>query len=168
MKVRQATIADARRIAEIHVETWRAAYRGQMPDAVLDNLDVEKRAVFWHTHLTSQPLGTLVVELNQEVVGFCDLVPSRDQDSNPQVIAEIVAIYVHPKHWRQGAGRRLCDCTLATARLKKFTAVTLWVLDSNVSAQKFYQTMGFCFDGATKSELMGNHEIHEVRFRVSA
>jgi len=167
MQIRAATIAHAQRIAQIHVETWRAAYRGQMPDAVLDNLDVEKRAAFWHTHLTNQSLGTFVAELNQEVVGFCDLVPSRDKDSNPQVVAEIVAIYVHPKHWRQGAGRELCDCALATARLKNFTAVTLWVLNSNIGAQKFYQTMGFYLDGATKSELMGNYEIHEVRFRVS-
>ena len=43
MLVRASTVSDARRIAYIHVETWRAAYRGQMPDAVLDALDVERR-----------------------------------------------------------------------------------------------------------------------------
>ncbi len=47
MPVRIATSSDAPKIAHIHVETWRAAYRGQIPDAVLDGLDVERRTVFW-------------------------------------------------------------------------------------------------------------------------
>ena len=167
MQVRQATIADARTIAQIHVETWRAAYRGRMPDVVLDSLDMEKRAAFWKNYLACQSHGTLVAELNQNIVGFCDLIPSRDQDSNPHIIAEIVAIYVHPNHWRQGAGRALCHRTLAAARHGNFSAVTLWVLASNMAARNFYQAMGFQLDSATKSEPMANYEIHEVRYRTS-
>jgi len=167
MQIRQAIVSDAQSIARIHVAGWRAAYRGQMPDAVLNNLDVGKRANFWHTHLNDQPTATFVAELEHEIIGFCDLIPSRDKDSNPTEVGEIAAIYVHPKHWRQSAGRELCDCALATARLKCFTAVTLWVLDSNIAAQNFYQAMGFRLDGATKSEPMANYEIHEVRFRTS-
>jgi len=167
MQVRQATIADTNKIAQIHVASWQAAYRGQIPDVVLDNLDVEKRASFWRSHLASHPLGTFVAELNQEIIGFCDLIPSRDQDSNVQAIAEIAAIYVHPNHWRQGAGRMLCQRALDAARRENFTAVTLWVLALNVAAHSFYQAMGFHLDGATKSEPMANYEIHEVRFRIS-
>jgi ribosomal protein S18 acetylase RimI-like enzyme len=165
MQIRQATICDAGRIAEIHVASWQAAYRGQMPDAILDKLDVEKRTVFWRSHLNGQPLGVFVAELNGEIAGFCDLIPSRDKDSNPQTIAEIAAIYVHPDRWRRGAGRALCNCALEKARRGNFIEVTLWVLASNTAAQHFYQTMGFHLDGATKSEPMANYEIHEVRFR---
>jgi ribosomal protein S18 acetylase RimI-like enzyme len=167
MQVRPATISDARNIARVHVASWQVAYRGQMPDAVLDNLDVEKRAAFWLTHLAGQPRGTFVAESNRELIGFCDLIPSRDQDSNPHIIAEIVAIYVHPNHWRQGAGRALWHRTLAAAQHGNFSAVTLWVLASNMAARNFYQAMGFQLDGATKSEPMANYEIHEVRYRTS-
>jgi ribosomal protein S18 acetylase RimI-like enzyme len=168
VQVRQATIADARRIAQIHVETWRAAYRGQMPDAVLDNLDVEKRAAFWNTHLTSQPSGTFVAELKREVIGFCDLIPSRDTDSNPNEVGEIAAIYVQPGFWRKGAGAALCRYSLRAARLQKYNSVTLWVLTSNVPARNFYETMGFSLDGATKiDQSFQNHELHEVRYQIS-
>jgi ribosomal protein S18 acetylase RimI-like enzyme len=166
MPIRQATVSDARRIAQIHVAGWQAAYRGQMPDAVLDNLDVEKRATFWQTHLSSQPLATFVAELNQEIIGFCDLIPSRDQDANPRITAEIAAIYVLPNHWRQGAGRALCQRALETARREKFIAVTLWVLASNIAAHNFYVTLGFHPDGATKSESFASRELQEVRFRI--
>jgi ribosomal protein S18 acetylase RimI-like enzyme len=167
MQVRPATISDARSIARVHVASWQVAYRGQMPDVVLDNLDVEKRAAFWLIHLASPPAGTFVAESNQEIIGFCDLIPSRDADSNPQIIAEIAAIYVHPDYWRRGAGRVLCHSALAAARRGYFTAVTLWVLASNIAARNFYQAMGFQLDDATKSEPMANYEIHEVRYRAS-
>jgi len=168
MQIRQATIADARRIAQIHVETWRAAYRGQMPDAVLDNLDAEKRADFWQTHLASQPPGTSVVELNQEIIGFCDLIPSRDKDSNPKEVGEIAAIYVQPEFWRKGAGAALCRFSLQTARLQGCNSVTLWTLASNVAARKFYESVGFTLDGTTKvNRGLINYELHEVRYRIS-
>ena len=168
MQVRQATPADARKIAQIHVETWRATYRGQMPDAVLDNWDVEKRAAFWNTHLTSHPSGTFVAEFNHEVIGFCDLIPSRDKDSNPGETGEIAAIYVQPEFWRKGAGDVLCRFALRVARLQKFTSVTLWVLTSNMPARKFYEALGFSLDGATKvDQCLNNYELHEVRYRIS-
>ena len=166
MQIRQATFPDARRIAQIHVASWRAAYCGQMPDMVLDNLDVEKRAAFWHTHLTRLPPVTFVAQFKQEIIGFCDLIPSRDKDSNSHVTAEIAAIYVHPDYWRQGAGRALCLHALLAARRQHFTAVTLWALAANAAAQHFYLTMGFQLDGATRSESFGDLQLPAVRFRI--
>ena len=42
---------------------------------------MRKRATFWENHLACQPHGTLVVESEKAIIGFCDLVPSRDKDS---------------------------------------------------------------------------------------
>ena len=80
MLVRTANTADAQRIAEIHVETWRTAYRGQISDAVLDALCIERRAAFWHERLI-QARGSVFVAENSGVIGFCDLIPSRDEDA---------------------------------------------------------------------------------------
>lgn len=168
MQVRQATISDAHQIAHIHVASWRAAYRGQIPDEVLDNLDVEKRAAFWNTRLTQQPRGVLVVESNRQIFGFCDLIPSRDEDANRKSVGEIAAIYVDPDRWRNGAGQALCRRALEAARLEPFTAVTLWCLASNLAARSFYEKMGFQLDGATKVDhSYQNHELPEIRFRIS-
>jgi ribosomal protein S18 acetylase RimI-like enzyme len=168
MQVRQATPADSRRIAQIHVETWRTAYRGQMPDAVLDALDADKRATFWNNHLATQPNGILVVESDKAIIGFCDLIPSRDEGSNPHEAGEIAAIYVHLEFWRKGAGAALCRFSLREARIRKYISVTLWVLASNVAAQRFYEAMGFSLDGATKVDhSLNKYELHKVRYRIS-
>jgi len=43
MRIREAEPRDARAIAEVHVGSWRAAYRGQLTDDYLDDLKVDDR-----------------------------------------------------------------------------------------------------------------------------
>jgi ribosomal protein S18 acetylase RimI-like enzyme len=168
MIVRIARAADAPRIAHIHVETWRAAYRGQIPDAFLDALDVGRRTMFWRERLTQARGAVFVAENDNNVMGFCDLIPSRDKDVDPQAVAEIVAVYILPQHWRKGAGRALCDCALTEARRCGYETVTLWVLSSNGGARRFYEAMGFSLDGAAKTDkTTDGSDLHEVRFRIT-
>jgi ribosomal protein S18 acetylase RimI-like enzyme len=167
MVVRTAQATDAPKITHIHVATWRTAYRGQIPDSVLDALDVERRTAFWRERIT-QARGSVFVAEDGDIVGFCDLAPSRDKDAEPQAVAEIVAIYILPQHWRKGAGRMLCGCALAEARRRAYGVVTLWVLASNGNARHFYETMGFSPDGAVKTEkTTDGSDLHEVRFRIT-
>ncbi len=42
-RIREAVPKDARAIAEIHVRSWQAAYRGQLTDDYLDGLTVDDR-----------------------------------------------------------------------------------------------------------------------------
>ncbi len=54
--VRQATKNDARAIATVRIETWRAAYEGLIDQVVLDRLDIDREARrrdagFEHAHL---------------------------------------------------------------------------------------------------------------------
>src|SRR5665213_3922709 len=92
MLVRTANATDAQRIAQIHVETWRTAYRGQISDAVLEAQSVERRARFWRERLT-QASGSVIVAEDDSVIGFCDLIPSRDKDAS-QVVGELSLIHI--------------------------------------------------------------------------
>src|SRR5258708_4622820 len=121
MRIRAAKLSDAQTIAEIHVDTWRAAYRGQIPDAVLDSLDVGWRAAFWSERIERDRSSVFVAEKQGVIAGFCDLIPTRDRDANPQTVAEIASIYVHPDSWRCGAGRALCASALTEAHRRRFT-----------------------------------------------
>lgn len=151
MIIRSANPVDADGIARVHIDAWRDAYRGQIPDVILDSLDVTQRADFWSEVLSAA--HNVFVAVNESgIVGFCSLIPSRDVDADPRDVAEIATLYVSPMNWRQGVGRALFDHTVEDATAKQFTAVTLWVLASNRDAIRFYQAMGLTSDGATKSE----------------
>jgi len=45
--IRRALPADAVSVARIHVESWKIAYRGIMPDDVIVRTDVAYRTKFW-------------------------------------------------------------------------------------------------------------------------
>jgi GNAT superfamily N-acetyltransferase len=163
--VRRATEHHADAIAEIHVATWQAAYRGQIPDVVLDALNVSSRAAFWRDVLSASHT-IFVAELGSVTAGFCSLIPSRDDDADNSTIAEIAALYVLPRHWRRGAGRQLCSSAFDAALRAGFSSVTLWVLSANSLAITFYESLRFQRDGVAKSEQTpGGATLHELRMR---
>ena len=58
--VRRATIDDAGGIAVVHVATWRATYRGLMPQSLLDGRSVEARTAVWWRILREDDGSALV------------------------------------------------------------------------------------------------------------
>lgn len=167
IQIRIAQVEDAQAIARVHIESWRAAYAGLMPASVLDALDLRKRTEQWKLHLASPVIAVFVGIENGEVVGFSSMRPTRD-DGDAGAIAEIPAIYLLRSQWRAGIGRLLCERTLVEARTRGFDEVTLWVLDTNERAIRFYERLGFRSDGELKvdTQLTGS-PLSEVRYRIS-
>lgn len=163
MKIRIAAAEDVRRIAEIQVDSWRSAYRGILPDAYLDRLDVESRLAVWRQFVGKSESPILVADEEKTLVGFCHLMPSRDTDADNE--AEIVAIYLDPPAWRRGIGRGLCAAALAIACEQGYRAMTIWVLEENRRARGFYEAMGLATDGGTKLARIGGQEFGEIRYR---
>ena len=80
---------DAKGIAAVHVAAWRVAYRGLLPDEVLDRLsidDIEKR---WAN--ASPSLGGTSSSLSAKVtlVGFAACGSSEGEDMDRETVGEI-------------------------------------------------------------------------------
>ena len=164
--IRVAKSADAKRIARIHVDTWHVAYRGQIASAVLDTPSVEQREAFWLGRF-EQARGSVFVIERDEIIGFCDLIPSREKDADPKAVCEIAAVYVVSDHWNVGGGKVLCYHVLAEARKRGYQAVTLWVLASNSNAMRFFESLGFARDGVVKIETAPDgSNLHKIRYRI--
>ncbi|MGH9267949.1 MAG: GNAT family N-acetyltransferase [Acidimicrobiales bacterium] len=148
-----------------HVRTWQAAYRGQIPDDYLDSLSVERRADVWKEMLGRElgDTGAFVLEDGGEVLGFAHVSPSRDPDA-PASTGELTAIYVAPESWGHGGGRLLMDVAMATLRAAGFRRATLWVLDSNAAARRFYEHAGWIADGGVKTDDRGSFALVELRY----
>jgi RimJ/RimL family protein N-acetyltransferase len=165
--IRPARAADAQAIAEVHVATWRAAYRGLLPQALLDGLSVQQRASSWRSILLAANDQTLVAidGPTEQIIGFVTVGVSRDNDTS-DTVAELRAIYLHPSHWDTGLGRRLHDAGLDLLS-EPFTEVSLWVLDSNSRARRFYERLGWHPDGGAKEDVRDDVTLSEVRYRRS-
>jgi RimJ/RimL family protein N-acetyltransferase len=166
MTVRPAAFEDARALAEVQVAAWHAAYRGLMPDARLAEFTVDKRAALWQRMLENpRSTTTILIEAGGSLAGYCLFGPTRDEDGKHRPIGEIIALNVRPKYWRRGFGKELCEFALREAPARKWRSVTLWVLQGNERAQRFYEALGFALDGSerTDTKLIGA-PLHEFRY----
>ena len=164
--VRTARLDDAEAVGRIHVESWRAAYVGVVPQAHLDALDTKKRIADWRAAIEANPEldhgRRLVAEVNGEVVGIALVVPDRDGEDG---VGEIPIIYVQPSAWGIGAGYSLMAECEAELQRRGFAEAVLWVLEDNLRARRFYERQEWRADGGRKVEEIGGVELAEIRYR---
>jgi GNAT superfamily N-acetyltransferase len=120
---------------------------------VLDSTSVTQREKAWKQMLGSDGAPVVfVAELDGVVVGFCVLeAPSRDDDAD-EGIAELAAINVDPRHWQSGIGAMLLEAARSELLQADWKAWTLWVLEGNIRACRFYARHGFSPDGGRKTD----------------
>jgi GNAT superfamily N-acetyltransferase len=165
-QIRPAVVDDAAAIAEMHVRSWQAGYRGLLPDDFLAGLSVDDRRRRW-TERLGDPNGTvtvLVAEPDGHIRGFVSFGPSRDPGAPPEV-GELIAIYVDPAYWRHHLGSTLHQRAIEMLTAQGFREATLWVLAGNERACAFYEQAGWVADGVTKTEPWDAVTIREVRYR---
>ena len=161
--VRRATLDDAAAIGRAHAASWRVAY-ASLGDAYLASIEDDERIALWARVLADGESHTFVA-VNEEdaVVAFVNLRASRDGGADSST-GEVVAIYAAPAAWGTGAGRALMDAAVQELRALGFANATLWVLDTNTRARRFYEIAGWAPDGAEKDEVWRGAAIHELRY----
>ncbi len=165
--VRAATVRDAERVADIHVQSWQAAHVGLLPQEYLDSLK-SARPTQWHEVLSSTDWpksGVLVVAPEKDVLGYAEFGPTRDDGEDRALVGEIMDIYLVPEAWGKGIGKRLMSTALARLASAGYAQVTLWVLASNTRARGFYASGGWFEDGARKCDVSQGFPMEEVRYR---
>lgn len=140
------TDALLRDAAECHIECWREAYRGIVPDHVLDAFDVDRRADSWRRQQRAAPNPTyLCLEDDGErtrVVGFANAGPARHGEQSAEL--ELHSLYVRRSHYGTGAGAALMTHAIGES------AWFLWVFERNLRARAFYRRHGFADDGVSR------------------
>lgn len=169
VELRAARPGDAYAIAGVQVRSWRAAYRGLLPDDVLAGLSVRNREQFWSGALTARPAhtGILVAAIGDAVVGFAATGPPLvPQDRADPTLGDLYALYINPDLWRRGIGTQLHAAALDRLRSCGFTHAGLWVLDTNERALRFYNRHGWTDTGRTHVDHgPGGTALHERRLQ---
>jgi GNAT superfamily N-acetyltransferase len=163
LTIRPAVPDDAEAVERLLTAGWRTAYRGAIPDSYLDAMAVN--TVRRRAHLTDLPDGVIagVAVAGDEVIGWVGAGPCRDEDRRERWQGEVFACYVHPGWWRRGARRLLMEHALAALHQAGRDDVTLWVLEANDRARRFYATCGFAPDGERMLRDFGE-PVAEVRY----
>ncbi len=164
--IRHAEVGDAAGIGSVHAESWRTTYRGIVPDAYLDAIDVDEWSERQRRYMAEAPddAVSLVAEVEGQVVGWAVGGPNREPELDHA--GELYAVYLLPEHQRKGIGLKL---TMAIARWLMDTGVesmAVWVLADNHTARRFYEALGaeYCQEREVK---VGGADLAEVAYRWS-
>lgn len=164
MQIRRAQSHDAAGIAAVHVQSWQAAFPGLVPQHHLDALDPGQKALAWAGRLTEPrrpAAGVLVAETGEGIVAFAGYGPTGHAG-----IVEIGTFYSLPEVWGTGVGTRLLAAVLKELTAAGCTRATLWVLEANERARRFYEAAGWRPDGAIEVEVTGGRPLTKLRYQL--
>jgi len=163
MEIRAARPDDAAGVAEVHVRSWQAAYKGLLPDEYLDSLRAEERASRYD-FLAADPMAPFtIVAVDRRVVrGFATV--GASPDSPARETGELMALYVDPDVWRTGIGRELIERARSALHERGFADAVLWVLDKNVRAEAFYERDGWRCAGTRRRQRVWGIDVDEIAY----
>lgn len=166
-KIRPARPDDLEPIARLHVASWLSAYRGILPDDVLDRLDPADRLRDWSGWFAVPEANTYTAIEHHKLVGFARVIPVCDGAGAPPRAAEISHLYVAPDAQSMGVGRALLARAFEDISGRGLEQAVLWVIEKNYRARAFYERAGFRLDGArrTDPERLGSN-APEVRYQI--
>jgi L-amino acid N-acyltransferase YncA len=160
--VRDATLGDVYRVAEIHIASWRDTYHGIVPQAFLDSMDLDERTQRWTRSFDRTTCKLIVAEIDAVIVGWCYFGVCRDTDVVVHT-AELWAIYIDPLAKNQGIGSALWTAAKESLLDQGYLHSIVWVLKENERAIRFYSKMGFVSDGFQKSISIDDAALQELR-----
>lgn len=145
--IRQATVKDASRIAEISIFTKRMNYRSIFHDDKVSFGELQVYPLAKEYIENPKKLNDIWVYDDEFVKGYIHIDCSR-----------IVELYVDSFFENNGIGSDLIGFAV-----RKKGCDHLWVLEKNLDAQRFYKRNGFAKSGQKKLEEGTDEYIIEMR-----
>lgn len=146
MKIRSATRSDLEQIAAIHIESWKDAYRNDLPPEFID----EKIDAIMNRHwneIEIKPQDILLVAEEDELAGFvsvwCRPAPYIDY------------LHVRPALRSKKIGSALMQAIAQEIVHRGHRSAYLWVFESNRKAIRFYERLGGVQQDSTYNNLFG-------------
>ena len=147
MRIRRAEDRERAAIAALHTASWQDAYRGLLPDSLLDDRLAAIMAERWARQDVSPTDALLVAEDGGEILGF-----AASWDGDPVYIDNL---HVAAAARSRGIGRRLLGETARFFLANDRNRALLHVVAANARARAFYLALGGHPDGMEQKNLYG-------------
>ena len=161
--IREATMNDSARIAEIDVISSRYAYQNILSDECLyQDLTVEKRIPVHQKWIAEKRFEIYVYEDPDTGImkGMMGIGMSEDDDKKGAF--ELHYLYVDPDYVRMGVGSEMLRFFEQTGRDKGCPEFVVWVLEENGMGRQFYERNNYHPDG--KDKIFKRWNKREIRY----
>ena len=140
--IRKATIQDVPEVCKMHVDSWCETYKGIISKDYLDSLksNLDARIKKYQNDFYERYM--IVATINDEIVGFSQLVFSNKFSSDLDVDCEIGGLYVKNGFKGKGIGTKLFNYIKEKFTQDNKKLMVVWCLKENHNAINFYTKMG--------------------------
>nr|WP_315464307.1 GNAT family N-acetyltransferase [uncultured Rhodoferax sp.] len=141
MKIREATLADAVAIAQLHTDSWRNTYATVLSPAYLAQVVPAEREQVWRGRLAApkENQRVIVAEMQDNIVGFACLF-TEHHDAWGSCLDNL---HIAAPYQGQGVGRALLGEVVRWCERKNpGMGLYLSVNQDNLRAQAFYRRLG--------------------------
>lgn len=161
--IREATLNDAARIAEIEVTSSRYAYQNIVSDECLyRDLSADARIPVYQRWISEKRFDLYVYEDDSTglVRGMMGIGMTDDEDKKDAF--ELHFIYLDPDWVRMGIGSEMLKFFEQKGREKGCPEYVIWVLEENDMGRRFYEKNGYRPDG--KEKIFKRWNKKEIRY----
>ena len=152
---------DANSIAYIICETWKEAYKDIISKEFMkEKTNIEDRTILFKKILSENKQSAYIILDNNKPCGVLPCEVSRDEDFT--VTFEIIAIYFLPEYWGKGFESHTIEYVIKEIKNKGYNKISLWTLEKNERAKRFYEKCGFVAD--IKKECDFDENLNYERF----
>ena len=162
--IREATIHDAVRTAEIDVISSRYAYQNILSEELLKDLTVESRVPVHTRWISEKRFDMYVYEDPDTGIVKAMMGIGMNEAEDKENAFELHFIYVDPAYVRQGIGSEMIRFFEEKGREKGCREFVIWVLEENEMGRNCYEKNHYHFDGRDKIfKRWGKREIRYVK-----
>ena len=162
--IREATIHDAVRTAEIDVISSRYAYQNILSEELLKDLTVENRVPVHTRWIAEKRFDMYVYEDPDTGIVKAMMGIGMNEDDDKEGAFELHFIYVDPAYVRQGIGSEMIRFFEEKGKEKGCKEFVIWVLEENEMGRNCYEKNHYHFDGKDKIfKRWGKREIRYVK-----
>ncbi|MFI5420637.1 MAG: GNAT family N-acetyltransferase [Nitrososphaerales archaeon] len=160
MNIRPAVVADASKIARVHVDSWKTAYHGIISGDYLASLSYSDREARWSMALSNSNNLVFVAEdndldrSNHSIIGFCSGGANRSAKTDPGFAGELGAIYILEEYRSKGVGKALVQSLVRALLNHSHRSMLVWVLAEN-PYRPFYEKLGGQYIRSKEIEIGG-------------
>lgn len=168
VRFRPARVEDSPRLAQVHLQTWKAAYRELLSARFLAELStsVPRRIAVLEDAIAARKMNVWVAHTATEIVGWASFGSSRDVEA-AATTGELRALNVVPRAWARGVGSGLWQAARRVLLDEGYACATVWVVEGNVRAVRFYEAAGFSLEPLSAMTVEEYGEpLPLVRYRV--
>ena len=142
VQIRTALTTDSIALAQIQVDSYQTAYRGILPDEILDSFSYSEQEQDWQDWMQEKPSDQLLVAEaeSREIVGYA--LSRMGRTKLEPYDGEVMALHVRTDFQHRGIGRALFMESARGLQALGSLSLLVWVLELNHPAIRFYQRMG--------------------------